>query len=89
MVNLDLPKVSQMTINTELLKVSKMTSLKIYIVSSYGEAKNTKFGQPINPIQNVSLVAPSRKVVTSLPHNYVINLFISSYRGATVIIFRQ
>ena len=30
-VNFDLPKVSKMNINYELLKDSKMTSLKIYI----------------------------------------------------------
>ena len=33
-----------MTINFEQLKVSKMTSLRIYI-SSHGETRNIKFGQ--------------------------------------------
>ena len=46
-VNLDLPKVSKMTIIFELLKVSKTTSLKINI-SSHGEARNTKSEININ-----------------------------------------
>ena len=64
-----------------------MTSLKIYI-SSHGEDRNIKFGEEVNLIQNVPLGAPSQKVVTSLPHNHMTltNLFISSYRGATVIL---
>ena len=31
MVNFDMPKVSKININFELLKISKMTSLEIYI----------------------------------------------------------
>ena len=30
-VNFDLPKLRKMTTNSELIKVSKMTSLKIYV----------------------------------------------------------
>ena len=40
-VTLDLPKVSKMTFNLKLLKVSKFTSLKIF---SHGKARNIKFG---------------------------------------------
>ena len=53
MVSFDLPKVNKMTVNSELLKVSKMTSLKFYI--SHGEARDIKFGQQVNLIQRVSL----------------------------------
>ena len=85
-VNFDVSRVSRMTINFELLKVSKMTSLKIY-VSSYGEARNIKFGHQVNLIQRVQLGPLPQGVVTSLPDNNVTltNFFISSYRGITVI----
>ena len=43
---------SKITINFELLKVSKTTSLKIY---SHGEAKSIKFGHQVNLIQRVPL----------------------------------
>ena len=46
MVNLDLPNVSKMTINLELLKVSKIASFK----TGHGEARNIKFGQQLNLI---------------------------------------
>ena len=39
-VNFDLPKVSKITINCELLKVSKMTSLKIYLLTVMEKLKN-------------------------------------------------
>ena len=57
----------------------------------HGEAKNIKFGDQVNLIQRVQLGPLSQKVVASLPHNHMtlINLFISSYRGATVIKFGQ
>ena len=75
-------------INVELLIVSKMTSLKIYI-SSHGEARNIKFGQLVNLIQRVPLATLSWEVVMSLPHNHatLTNLFISRYREAVVIKF--
>ena len=43
-----------MTINFELLKVSKMTSLRIYI-SSHGETRNIKFGQQDKPHPKASI----------------------------------
>ena len=57
----------------------------------HGEARNIKFGHQVNFIQRVQLGPLSQKVVASLPHNHMtlINLFISSYRGATVIKFGQ
>ena len=47
-----------------MLKVSKMTSLKIYI-SPHGEARNIKFGHLINIIERVSLGTPPQAVVMS------------------------
>ena len=87
-VNFDLPKVSKMSINFKLLKVSKITSLKI---SSQGEVRNIKFGQQVNLIQRVSLGTLPQEVVISQPHNHVTltNLFVSIYRGDTVIKFWQ
>ena len=78
-----MPKVSKININFELLKISKMTSLKIYI------ARNIKFGHLINMIKRVPLDTPPQALVMSLAHNHQINLFISSYRGAAVIKFKQ
>ena len=78
-----------MNIIFELLNVSKMTSLRIYISPIYGEARNIKFGQQVNIIERVPLGTPPQVVVMSLAHNHVTNLFISSYRGATVIKFGQ
>ena len=88
--NFDLPKVSKITINCELLKVGKMTGLKIYIYnSSHREARNMKFGHQINIIERVPLGTSSQAVVMLLGHNHLINLFISNYRGAAVIKFKQ
>ena len=77
-----------MFINFEVLKVSKIASLKI---SSRGEARNIKFGQQVNRIQSVPLGTLPQEVVVTLPHNHMTltNLFISSYRGATAIKFGQ
>ena len=75
-----------MNINFELLKVSKMTSLKIYI-SGHRKARNVKFGQQVNIIEKVPLGTPPQEVMMLLAHNYITNLFASSYRGATVIKF--
>ena len=87
-----------MTINFHLLEVRKITCLRkisshveaaevrkitcLKKISSHGEAANIKFGQQVNLIQ---------RVVTSLPQNHMTltNLFISHYRVATVIKFRQ
>ena len=52
MVNFDLPIVRKVNINFKLLKVTKMTSLKVYI-SSHGEARNIRFGQQLNIIERV------------------------------------
>ena len=73
-----LAKFSRLTSNSELLKVSKMTSLKI---SSHGEARNIKFGQQINLIQGVHCLR--RYWCHYIPHIHVTltNLFISSQRG--------
>ena len=46
-INLDLPKVSKTTINFELLKVSKITSLKIYV--------SLVMDKQVNDIQRVPL----------------------------------
>ena len=72
---------------TKLLEVSKMTSLKFYISPSIKKLETFKFGQEVSLIQKVSLGTLPQEVVTSLPHKYVTlaNLFIFSYRGATVI----
>ena len=50
-----------------------------------------KFGWQANLIQRVPLSILPQEVVMSLPHNHVAltNLFISSYRGATVFKFGQ
>ena len=88
-----------MTANCELLQISKMTkipkarkmtSLKIYISPSIKKLETYKFGEQINLIQKVPLGKLPQEVVT-LPHNYVTltNLFISSYREATIIKFGQ
>ena len=59
-----------MTVNFELLKVNKMTSL----------ARNIKFGQQVNPIQRVLLAMPLQEVLTSLPpiHITLTNLYLQS-----------
>ena len=87
-VNFDLPKVSKIIINFEMFKVSKMTSLKIFI-SSHGEARNIKFGHQINIIERVPLGTLPQAVVMSLAHNHLTNLFILNYRGAAVIKLKQ
>ena len=88
-VNFDLPKGSKININFELHKVSKMTSLKNLCISSHGEARNIKLGHLINIIERVPLGTPLQVAVMSLAHNHLTNLFISSYRGAAVIKFKQ
>ena len=84
-----MPKVRKTTVNgellqvikmTKLLKVRKMTSLKIYISPSIKKLETLTFGQQVNLIQKVPLATLPQEVVTSLPHKYVTlaNLFISS-----------
>ena len=65
-----MPKVSKININLELLKVSKITSSKIYVFSQ-GEARNIKFGQQANIIERVPLGTPPQVVVMTLAHNYM------------------
>ena len=60
-----------------------------HCISSHLEAKNINFGQQVNITGRVPLCTPAQAVVMSLAHNYMTNLFISSYRGATVIKFGQ
>ena len=79
-MNFDLPKVDTININFELLKVSKMASLKI-CVSSHEEARNIKLGDLRSIIERVPLGTPPQAVVMSLAHNHQTNLFISNYRG--------
>ena len=76
----------KMTYIFELLKSSKMSSLKIYI-SSHREARNIRFGQQVK----FHKVLPHQDVVPSLPHNHLTlkKKFIASYRGVTVIKFGQ
>ena len=71
---------------TILSKVRKMTSLKIFISLSIKKLETCKIGEQVNLIQMVPLGKLPQEVVT-LPHNYVTlaNLFLSSYRGATII----
>ena len=77
-----MPEVRKMTINFEMLKVSKMTSLNLYI-SSHQEFRNIKFGKQVNFIQRVLFGTLPKEVLTSLSHIHVIltNLLISSHRG--------
>ena len=74
-----------MAVNFELLKVNKMTSLKIYI-SSHEEGRNIKFGEQINFIMRVRMGTPPQEEVTSSPPNHMTlrNLLTSSYRGAVI-----
>ena len=91
-MNFDLPKVSKININFELLKVGKMTSLNIYIslyISSHGEARNIKFGHLINITERVPLGTLPQAVVMSSAHNHLTNLFISSNRGAAIFKFKK
>ena len=56
---------------TKLLKVIKVTNLKIYISPSIRKLETLKFRQQLKLIQKVSLGTPLQEVVTSLPHKYV------------------
>ena len=69
-----------------MLKGSKMTSLKIYISP---EDRNIKFGHLINTIERVPLDTLPYLLVMSLAHNHLTNLFISTYRVAAIIKFKQ
>ena len=93
-VNSDLLKVSKINIKLNCSKSANWTAqsqqndqFENLYISSHGEARNIKFGQQVNIIERVTLGTPSQEVVMSLAHNHVANLFMSSYRGATVIKF--
>ena len=58
-------------------------------MSSHREARNITFRQQVNITESVPLGTLPLEVVMSLAHNHVTILFISSYKGATVIKFRQ
>ena len=53
------------------------------------EARNIKFGHQINIIERVPLGTLPQAVLMLLAHNHLTNLFISNYRGAAVIKFKQ
>ena len=91
-VHFELPKVRKMTIYFKLLKVSKMTSLEIYISPITEKLEiDVSFRLQVSLIQKVLLGTPHQQVVTLLSHDHVTltNLFISSYARATVIKFGQ
>ena len=58
-------------------------------ISSHREARNIKFGHQINIIKRVPLGTSPQAVVMSLAQNHLTNLYISNYRGAAVIKFKQ
>ena len=67
-INCELPQVSKLT---KLLKVIKMTSLKIYISPSIKKLGTLKLRQQVNLIQKIPLNTPPQELVTSLFHKYV------------------
>ena len=81
------PKLAKWISTLNCSKSAKWPIWNLYI-SSHLEARNNKFGQQVN-IERVPLGTPPQAVVMSLAHNHMTNLFISSYRGATVIKFGQ
>ena len=77
-----------MNINLELLKVIKITSLKIYISLVTEKLETSDLDSRLKIIERVPLRTPPHTVVMS-QKNHMTNLFISSYRGAIVIKFGQ
>ena len=82
-MNFDLPQVSEININFELLKGSKMTSLKIYI-SSVTEKLETSIWTPNKHDWKSSIGYSAWGSSDVISFNHLTNLFISSYRGAVV-----
>ena len=82
-VNLDLPKISKITINFELLNVSKMSNLRINISPVMEKLEALNLNSRVNFIQRVLLHTLPQKELTSLTHIHVTlrNFFISSLRG--------
>ena len=72
MVKFDFLKFRKMTFNLELLNVSKMSSLRIYVSPV----------SRVNLILRVLLGTPPQKELTSLPH---IHMTLSLVSGPTVI----
>ena len=83
--------VSTTTINVQLLKVWKSTSFKIYLslVMEKLEASNLGSIKPHSKGYIGYSFHHRRNCWCQLPHNHMTNVFISSYRGATVIKFVQ
>ena len=67
-----------------------MTSLEIYIYPTIQKVGTFRYGEQVTIIQKVPLGKLPQEVVTS-PNNFVTlgNIFIPSFRGATVIKFGQ
>ena len=98
----DLARVTKMNkrVNFDFLKSAEWLSVLNYSKSENRPVWKSRYfkswrtwkhqiGHHVNLIQRVQLGPLPHQVVTSLPHNHVIltNLFISSYRGATIIKF--
>ena len=77
-----------MTINFELLCVSKMSSLKIYISLVMAKLE-TFLDSRYTPLQRIPLGTLTQELVTSLLHYHVTltNPFVLSHRGTTAIKF--
>ena len=82
------PKLAKWASALNCSKLAKWPIWNLYI-SSHLEARNIKFGQQVNIIERVPLGSPPQAIIMSLAHNHMTNLFILSYRGATVIKFGQ
>ena len=82
-VSVDLLKVSKITVNFELLSVSKMSNLRIHMPPGMGKLKVLNLNSRVNLIQSVLLETPPETELTSLLHIHMTltNLFISSLRG--------
>ena len=81
-VSVDLLKVSKITVNFELLSVSKMSNLRIHMSPGMGKLKVLNLNSRVNLIQRVLLGTPPEKELPLLHiHTTLTNLFISSLRG--------
>ena len=65
-------KLLQVSKMNKLLKVIKVTSLKIYISPSIRKLETLIFRHQVKLIKKFPLGAPPQELVTSLPHKYVI-----------------
>ena len=79
-VNSDLPKVSKIKAKWPLWKSICLHSRR---------ARNIEFGQLVNITERVPFGTPPLAVVMTLAPNHATNLFMSSYRGVTVVKFGQ